>query len=300
MWASTGAGTRATVALLIVSLSVRLPAAQPTSAVSTIAVLSSNLLPYQQAFDVFKERLGEPLIPSVLPHQEPHMTPEVQTVVAFGGKATIWRYGRRVKIVSCMAPGIDETALEDPLAVIRVRSIPRAEALVGLLRTLQPTATRLAVLSSGDLYQDYEGLLKTHAVTLGIQVKALRVNSSALPETLRGLLNQTDALWIPPDPYFLNAQNFEVIEEFAEANRIPLYVPLAGLVERGAAVAIAPSFAMVGETAANVVLQLRQGQNVPRDIYPPRSEITLSRSKLAKVGIILTDEQAKQATTVLP
>lgn len=98
-----------------------------------------------------------------------------------------------------------------------------------------------------------------------------------------------DALWLPPDPLFINVHTFAVLKEFPLANSIPLYVPTSGFVEVGAVASVAPSFRQIGATTASVTKDLLHGRSVPAEVYPTECDIAVNLDAARAVGLLESD-----------
>ena len=105
---------------------------------------------------------------------------------------------------------------------------------------------------------------------------------------------------IPPDPLLIDAQSFAVLREFARANDVPLYAPTAGFVAEGAVASVAVSFAQIGRRAASLVGQVLAGEEVPANVYPEETEISINLEAAAATGLSIPEEALNQARQVLP
>ena len=81
---------------------------------------------------------------------------------------------------------------------------------------------------------------------------------------------------------------------------MPLYVPTAGFVEAGAVAAVSVSFRHIGQTAANLALQILDEGQLSGDIYPRESQITVNLQAAGQVGLQMPDEVLNRAIKVEP
>lgn len=264
-----------------------------------VAVLSSELGPYRQAFDGFQNAFGRPVSTIVLQGQEPTLPSETRIVVTFGGRAAQGPYPDHVLVISCMAPGgawsrRHGTAIEVPM-------LPRAAAVLVRLRDIQPTVKRLAVLWASAPFEPYVRDMREAAAAMGITLLAEQLDGpDGLPDRLRALLEMTDALWLLPDPVLVNARSFSVLKEYSWSNRVPFYAPTAGLVEQGATAAIANSFREIGRTAALAARRTLDGESVGATAYPERIEVTVNVTAAGKTGLAIPPPALQRVDRVLP
>ena len=267
-----------------------------------VAVLSSELKPYEEAFQGLQENRTHVVARISLTDGEPHIGRETRVVVAFGGLAAARTYPDRVTVVICLAPGVQADIDGYRHNQIEIPMLPAPAAMLAKLRQIQPRLKRLAVLSisaatTTDLYRIHQA-----ATDAGIELLTARLeHQDSLPDYLRGLLDQqVDALWLPPDPLLINARNMLVLKEFCWSNDIPFYVPSASLVRQGAVGSVATSFRDIGRTAGEVVDQLLAGRHPPRRVYPQRAQVVVNRTAANRSGLELPPSIADHVDAVLP
>ena len=271
------------------------PAAAGASTGTVAAVLSSELGPYREALGGLQEALGGPVPVFVLTQGPPALPPETKVVVAFGTKAALRAYPARVALVYVLAPG---TVIPDAVAV---RMEPDAPALRAGLRRLYPGLKRLGVLWTSPRYEaDVEELTEA-AEPLGITIEgASPEDGDDVPARLRRLYGRVDAIWLPPDPALVNAENLPVLVSFSQDNRIPLFVPTAGLVEQGATASVGASFRELGRLAAAAARAVLQGGAPGGEVQPVNLDIAVNQPAAAKVGLKVPEDTLRAAAKVLP
>ena len=276
--------------------------AKPVQAQEVVAVLSSELEPYLQAYDGFREKLGYPVPIVSLSAGQPRIGDRTRVVVAFGSKAAQEKYPDDVVLIYCMAPGTipKEDGRSGP--TVHVSMLPQAELLMGTLKEIQPQMQRLAVCWMLEGFGTYRARMAEVANGMGVELAGRPLESvDELPDWLRARMGeQVDALWLPPDPLLINAQSFAILREFSRANDVPLYAPTAGFVAEGAVASVAVSFAQVGQKAAALVGQVLAGEELPLDVYPEECEISLNLEAAADSGLRVPEEVIGRADKVMP
>lgn len=254
---------------------VALVAPSPAQGQDVVAVLSSELRPYVEAYEAFRESFGQPVPVVSLTAGEPRIGEGTRAVVAFGSKAAQQDYESGTTLIYCMAPAtLSEKRRRG--TTIRVSMLPQANVLADGLLRIQPQLRRLAVFWQMDGYGDYVERLRLAAEARGFDVVGTQLpGPESVPAQLRELTD-ADALWLPPDPLLINAQSFAVVREFSRATSMPLYAPTYGFVAEGAVASIAVGYAQAGREVASVVRRLLDGESVPDEVYPTECEISLN------------------------
>ncbi|MDA0747014.1 MAG: ABC transporter substrate binding protein [bacterium] len=286
--------------ILLVTVLFWLFASGTGQAQRVVAILSSELGPYQEAFAGFQSVLGMPVSRVLLAEHDPYIGRDVRVVVAFGGKAALKAYPGQVTVISCLAPGIGQSTY--PNAFVKVHMLPQAPLLVGTLRKIQPEMKRLAVFWASEATEDYLEEMREAAWAQNLEILEEQVeNPDDLPDILRKLIrNGVDAMWLPPDPLLINARSFSVLKEFSWANDIPFYVPTAGLVKKGAVASVSCSFDEIGRTAGRTVRDVLTGRSSGGLIYPEKIEITVNLTAASNTGLVIPKDVLDGVDTVLP
>lgn len=270
------------------------------AAQEVVVVLSSELDPYLQAYDGFKETFGNPVPVVSLSAGRPEIGLNTRVVVAFGGKAAVEKYPSEVALVYCMSPGTDLSGLERRGPTVRINMLPRGREVVESLKSIQPLMKRLVVFWVLDVTKSYYQSMVKVGNDLEVDILAERLDhADDLPDKLRALMGKNvDALWLPPDPLLINPHSFSVIKEFSWANDMPLYGPTAGFVEAGAVAAVSVSFRHIGQIAADMVSNILEGGQPSGNVYPRESQITVNQQAASKVGLQIPAEVMHQAFKV--
>lgn len=267
--------------LALLMLWLTRPAACEAPAGRVVAVLSSETGPYQEALAGLKQELGEVVPTFFLSKGEPRIPRAARVVVAFGSKAALKSYPNGTALVYAMAPG---TLIESPTAA-KICMEPEHALLLKNMKTLYPGLKRLGVFWVSPRFESYADELRAATRSDMTIAAAALENSADVPDLLRKLHGEIDALWLPPDPLLINAASLSVIMEFSRSNKVPVFVATAGLVERGATASIGPSFREMGRQAGAAALKALNGSLRERKIYSPNVEVVINRSVAAQVGL---------------
>ncbi|MCB4756607.1 MAG: hypothetical protein LHV69_06195 [Elusimicrobia bacterium] len=265
-----------------------------------VAVLSSDLEAYQEALDGFTATFGEKVPVSVLTSQTPSFGPGVRLIVAFGGKAALTPYPKNIPLIYCLSPGtqVDSTYRSAP--TVRIEMLPSADMMWDRFSLLRPPAGKMAVFWISDIFSDYVTDLGKKAPS-GIAVVSKRINTAEnLPDALREMHDDVQTMWLLPDPKLITPDCFATLKEFSLSNKIPLYVPTAGLVLKGAVGGVAVSFHDVGVTAAEAARQFLRGSDLPPVVFSSHAQVHFNLGTAALLSLDHIQEIRESADTVYP
>lgn len=267
-----------------------------------VAVLSSELKPYVEAYEAFREELGHAVPVVSLSAGEPKISDTTRVVVAFGSRAAKQRYAEQSVLIYCMAPGTAPETVRNRGRAIRISMLPHVDVLIAGLRQVQPDLRRLAVFWQMAGYGGYVDELRGAAGQHGIDIVGRHLqDATMLPASLRALIDAgANGIWLPPDPLLIDAQTFAVLRDFSQANSMPLYAPTAGFVTEGAVASVAVSYAQVGREAAVLTGRVLSGEALPAEVFPQTSELTLNLQAAAASGITVPEEVVRNARLVSP
>jgi hypothetical protein len=254
----------------------------------TVAVLTSDMAPYQEAFAGFQEELGQPVDVIRLTDGPLHIQGQPRIVVAFGGKAVHQKYSDGSILIYCMAPGTFVSINDHSGLSVQISMMPEPAVLLSKLKEVQPALKRLAVLWSSPAFEVYAQKASREGPGIGVQIRAERLTKpEELPARLRDLKGQVDALWLPPDPLLINSADIVIMTQFAWLNNVPLYTAVAGLNEQGAVAAVSSTYREIGRAAGRAARQALSGGVLPNEFYPNTVELTVNRQSAMKAGMEL-------------
>jgi hypothetical protein len=246
------------------------------------AVLSGNTGPYTEALAGLQAVVG-PVDSAILP-KLPRFS-GVKVIVTFGSEAALRDYPVSAPLVAALLPD-PRVAPKHAAGVTRVGLPPSAAMLVQKIKGLQGDAEVLAVMDPAGAYGDYLDALKTAASGAGLVLVLRRVDSLAdLASKLPGLKGQAQALWVPPDPLFMNPKTFMLIANFCRSSGMGMYAPLAGLARLGALAGLAPSFDQQGRAAGAAAQSWLGGVNPGPWVYSENVDFAVNKDVAAGLGI---------------
>lgn len=260
-----------------------------------LAILSSDLKPYSEAFQGFQSEMEVPVPSIILNSSDPPNLNNSEIIVAFGGKAISTPIPKGKKIIGCLAPGFLFDF--DPNKIIVVTS-PSPEVLVQRILDITPNIKRLGVLWNSEAFKDDVDEVNRIGKNYGLNIVSTRNESiEQLPSQLRSLINNIDALWIPPDPKLITAETFLALKDFSTSSKIPLYVPTSGLVEKGAFASISPSFKEIGKEVGRII-KSNDSNDWGHKKYSSEVEVTINQSVSQQLKIELSKDSINKAQKV--
>jgi len=287
--------------VLLLCLSLFFPAASDAKE-EILAVLSSDMGPYQEAYKGFQEVFGQPVEVKQLAAGPLQFRGQPRLVITFGGKAAMQKYPNGSILIYCMAPGTFVGLSDHPGISVSVSMMPKPSDMLRKLRDIQPGLKRLGVLWLSPSFEVYAQELRRAALPDGIEILAEKLEKrEGLPTRLRSLQGRVDALWLPPDPLLLaDSANVVVMAQFSWANHIPLYSAVPGLAEQGAVASLSSSYREIGHAAGHAALSAMAGQPLPAEVYPETSEATINTETAAKTGITIPKNVLDNVQKVQP
>jgi hypothetical protein len=229
--------------LRTVGFALGLAATGALGAAEVVAVLSADSAPYKAALAGLQAKLGA-VDSAVLPAL-PDLK-DAKVIVSFGGEAALKGYPARAALVAALLPD-PKLKPKHGGPLTRVGIPPDPTVLAEKIRSV--ASGTLAVLDSGN-YSDYIAAFKSAAAAVELTVQVEKVRDLAdLALKLPGLKGKAKALWVPPDPLFMNPKTFGLLSGFCKAGDMALIAPLPALVKVGATAGIAPTFQQQGEAA---------------------------------------------------
>jgi hypothetical protein len=254
----------------------------PLRSSGVVAVLSADSGPYQEALDGLKAVLGS--VPSATLPALPDMA-GVKVIVTFGSDAALKEYPSSAALVAALLPD-PSLELAHQGSVTRVGMPPSPEVLMAKIKAFYPGLDAMAVFNPKGAYSSYIGQLKAAAAAAGVSLHSKDVAGMAdLGVQMPGLKGAVQALWVPPDPLFMNRSTFGILTAFCQGGGIAFFAPVAGLAKAGAFAGVAPSFKQVGRAAALAAQAYATGSSPGAWVYPDKVETMANQSVAGALGL---------------
>ncbi|MBH0203158.1 MAG: ABC transporter substrate-binding protein [Nitrospira sp.] len=160
-----------------------------------------------------------------------------------------------------------------------------------IMRTFLPTLRRIATLydreKSAPKVKDAEARAAAHE----FQLRGFPVDHEKdVPQQLRGLLSESDALWLIPDSTVLTDESTRFILEAALAKRVPVVGFSAELTRLGALLSLSIDYGEVGREAGLLARRILNGE-------PP---LRLKPVSMQRVRITVNQKTARYLSITFP
>ncbi len=162
-----------------------------------------------------------------------------------------------------------------------------------VMRTFFPTMHRIATLYDPDKTAAKLKEAEPRAAAHEFQLRGIPVESEkALPQQLRVLLSESDALWLIPDSTVLTEESIRFILESALAKQVPVIGFSPELTRMGALLSMSIDYGEVGREAGRLARRIVNGEQ-PLSLRPvsvPRIKITVNQKTARYLGVSLPKE----------
>lgn len=183
------------------------------------------------------------------------------------------------------APNMTGTLLEVPL-----------DRQMKILRKMLPSVKRLGTLHNSAKPGSLPNGDPPQAVTFGFQLHSYPVeNEKEVPQQLRKLLSESDALWLTPDSTVLTNDSVRFILDTALGQRVPTIAFSPEFTRLGALISISASYTQVGRETAQLARRILDGQVILPLNPVPIERLTISvNMKTAKfLGVSFNGDATK-------
>lgn len=180
------------------------------------------------------------------------------------------------------APNMTGTLLEVPIQ--RQLHITRK-----FLPSVGQFGTLFDPVKSGDRFKEEQ----TQARELSISLRGYPVESEkAVPQQLRTLLTENDALWLTPDSTVLTSDSIRFILDSALERRTPVIAFSPEFTRLGALLSISATYTQVGRETAQLARSLLDGQTrLPLNPIPiQRLKVSVNLKTAKFLGLTFTDD----------
>ena len=224
------------------------------------------------------------------------------TVIAVGLKAALVAKLEivDVPVIYCMVldPGKYDLASSNMTGISL--TIP-VERQFDVMHDILPAAKQIGVLydpeKTGQAVEDARRIAKA----LGLRLVERQVTSEKnLPEAVRDLLPQTDALWLLPDSTILTEESLGFVLAAALDRNVPVIGFSSEFVRNGALIGLSVSAYDIGRQAAAMAKQIMKGLAATSSLAVPPTRVRLAINlKIAKfLGITVPQDVINRADEV--
>lgn len=275
----------------VVFLALSFAPAIAWSADDVVAILSSGLPAYKEAFQAFQSKLGRPVVSYQLDKESVRIAPDKKLVIAFGSKAIQEKISGEIPIIYALSPNVSLDSRQRKASTVRIEILPSPADVIPRQKTLQPSLKTLAVFWVSDTFKDYVSELANEAAPHGVRVVSVQINEETpLPDAVRAIHRKADAIWMLPDSVLVTPENFAVMKDFAVANKVVFYAPSLGLAKKGATAAILPGYADIGAVSAEVANKILSGSSASPVVYPSTIQVLINKPVAVSVGLRFSGE----------
>ena len=109
-----------------------------------------------------------------------------------------------------------------------------------------------------------------------------------VPQAAEAFLGKVDALWLVADRTISTREAFQVLLEFSNTNRVPIFSPSPEMVREGALVSISPDFASIGHQAGKLANEIIYRHSQPSSLEvatPDGLEIAINLTTAKRIGV---------------
>ena len=216
---------------------------------------------------------------------------QVKLVLAVGLKAALISKLEilDVPVIFCMVLNPDKYNLTTTSMTGITLNIPFSQQ-ISSLRLLLPKVKRVGVIYDPSQMGQRVEKARHQATRLGLELVSREVASEQdVPNTLRALVSQIDALWLLPDSTVLTKDSLSFLLETTLNAHIPILGFSPGLVQSGALVSTYLNYDDMGKQAAALAKHLVKGPPYPSWagslIHPKRIRLAVNRHTASFLGI---------------
>jgi len=175
---------------------------------------------------------------------------------------------------------------------------------IGLVREMIPAAKTVGVAySSGEVNSSVQvKIAKEAAAKLGLTIKEATIsNPSELGQAVASLGN-VDAIWVPTDNGVGSA--IEVVVQYAEKNKIPMFVADATQVESGGVMTVGLDYSQIGYQTGQMALDILENGKDPATmpVEMPKADappLTINLGAAKRMGLEIPQSFIDKADKVI-
>jgi len=285
------------IALLLLS--------SPSFAFSVVAVRSSDLRPYSEAFEGFKsscdcntteiriETLGGSGTADRILKDSP------DAILAIGTEA--FKRTRHISRIPVFYMMVVPSELVDPLPR-NIRGIAMQmspEACLTAIREVFPKVTRIGLLYDPAKSGNYVSSALRAAESKGLELITRQIRDiSQIPGSLSGLVNNVDVLWMLPDTTFTSPDILDHFFSFSFGSRIPIFTFSRKYVEMGAVASLDVNPYNMGKQIGEMVDSSIKDKRTSEGTYARIGRLIINSKVARKIGLRIRGDVMRKAEDV--
>jgi putative ABC transport system substrate-binding protein len=299
----------AKLASRIAASAVFLGIAASSPAAEVVVLTSVNTPAWQPALEALREGTGDHQLTEVLLHgnratgEQALRDIEGRDVilVALGPLAAglCRELAPEVPLAYGLVPRTAEASLRDQPNVVGVAYDVPVKNQLAAFRMVHPGGVIIGVVHS-DAVAEQVADAESAAGLLRLGLEAREVDSErGVPNALRALLKDVDAIWLPADPILVGTSVRKFVLAEALKSSKPVYAFSAALVQEGALVSNGGSMESVGQQLAELVGRLAAGEPASDiGIRVPSAELVINQKVAKRLRIEIPPDALQAAAKI--
>lgn len=276
----------------------------------TVAIVKSqDLGPYDRAVAGFKEATSNHVVEFVLKSgpegNNEAIVREIGTtrpdvIFAVGAKAAVFAKSNleQFPLVYAMVINPEKYGLEGKNIIGIPLDVPAAEQFKVLKRIL-PSLRRIGIIydpkRSGELVENAKG----EAQDLGLSVKTVKIqNRNEVPNAIREMKDQVDALWMVPDSTVYSEESLPFIFTFTLDEKIPFMAFSESFVDAGALLSLSSDYEDVGRQGSLKIDEILIGK-AGNSSQPSRYRMVINLKTARRLNIEIPASIQEKASRII-
>ena len=170
------------------------------------------------------------------------------------------------------------------------------------LRLIIPQLKTIGVIYNPKISREAIEIAAATAKNMGLELVAIKVNSEKeVPQALRIMKGNIDAMWMVMDETVVNSQSIQYIMLFTIRNKIPFMGLSIRFVQDGALLALQSDYMNIGRQSgeiANLILESKSADDIPI-ATPKKNELVLNLKTAKLIGIDIPADVIKKAGRII-
>lgn len=296
---------------LIICLIFIFPVDSRCLADSVAVIISGEIKPYQDALAGFKEICKVKTTEYNVAEENDNSQKIVKKIkdknpdliLAIGTKAAILAKQEisNIPIVFLMVSRPKKYGLTGKNITGISLNIP-AKVQFKTLKSIIPQLKTIGVIYNPTVSRKAIEIAAAAARNLGLELFAIKINSEKeVPQALRTLKGNIDAMWMVMDETVLNSQSMPYIILFTIRNKIPFMGLSVRFVQDGALLALQSDYKNMGRQSGKIANQILENKSVDKIpiASPEKSEFVLNLKTAKLIGIDIPADVIKKASRII-